>query len=57
MSGMVHFADEVTDTEDGGKQKDDKSDTYQLEMAEEAQPKVTFVDPAGDRYDPQTKLE
>ncbi len=53
----MHFADEVTDTEDGGKQKDDKSDTYQLEMAEEAQPKVTFVDPAGDRYDPQTKLE
>lgn len=41
----------------GGNGLEGSNQMNKLETAEEAQPRLTFVDPAGDRYDPKTKLE
>ena len=45
--GINKELSDVTENEEIGK----------LEIAEEARPRITFVDPAGDRYDPKTRIE
>ena len=45
--GINKELSDVTQNEEIGK----------LEIEEEARPRIMFVDPAGDRYDPKTRTE
>ena len=63
MSGSVQFGNGC-DVENGSvglnKEMRDLAENDQigkLEVAEQVRPRITFVDPAGDRYNPKTLIQ